>query len=120
MVVSKILLWTGAVMLLHAAYSLQHYRSLIQNLEESTTGISSDVEVVAGSVYKVPPADVWIEMAVAFVVLFVSELTRTGSSLQPVKGIDQKPMIAQPFFSRDFDIYSSRARGFSKGKNLIG
>lgn len=108
---------TGTLLILHAAYSLQHYRSLIQDLEESSSGVSIDVEVTDSSIYRVPPLDVWVEMCLAFGLLLVAELTRPGSSLQPVavmsKGIKQKPMMAAPFVSRDFDIYKSRSRGLA-------
>jgi Membrane magnesium transporter len=116
MVVSKMLMATGTLLLLHAAYSLQHYRSLIQDLEEASTGVSMDVQVTDSTVYRVPPIDVWVEMCLAFGILLVAELTRTGSSLQPVtvsKGVKQKPMMAAPFVSRDFDIYTSRSRGLA-------
>ena len=118
MAVSKLLTATGALLILHAAFSLQHYRSLIQVLEESATGISSEViddGATGSTVYRIPPVDVWLEMLLAFTVLLLSELTRTGSSLQPVSnkgGVPQKPMTAAPFVTRDFDIYSSRGRGF--------
>jgi len=49
MSLSKVLLTTGALLVLHAAYSLQHYRALIQDLEESATGISSEVLLVDSS-----------------------------------------------------------------------
>ena len=113
--VSKILLATGALLILHAAYSLQHYRALIQGIEESATGVSSEVLDGDSNVYRVPPVDVWVEMLLAFSILLLSELTRTGSSLQPVSnrgGVPQKPMMAPPFVTRDFDIYSSRRRAF--------
>lgn len=117
MVFSNILFVTGSLLLLHAAYSLQHYRSLIQDLEEASSGVSMDVEVTDSIVHnRVPPIDVWIELCLAFGVLLVGELTRTGSSLQPVavsRGVKQKPMMAAPFVSRDFDIYTSRSRGFT-------
>jgi len=116
MSVSKILTATGTLLILHAAYSLQHYRSLIQDLEESATGISSEViDDGGGTVYRIPPIDVWIEMLLAFLILLLAELTRTGSSLQPVSnkgGVPQKQMMAAPFVTRDFDIYASRGRGF--------
>ena len=78
-----------------------------------------DVEVTDSTVYRVPPIDVWIELCLAFGILMVAELTRSGSSLQPVavvKGAKHKPMTAPPFVSRDFDIYASRSRGFAKKK----
>lgn len=116
MVVSKILMASGSVLLLHAAYSLQHYRSLIQGLEEATAGVSMDVEVADSAVYRVPPVDVWIELGLAFALLLIAELTHPGSSLQTVaasQGVKQKPMMAAPFVSRDFDIYTSRGRGLA-------
>jgi hypothetical protein len=120
MQVSTILMAMGSLLLLHAAYSLQHYRSLIQDLQEASSGVSIDVEVTHESDstvhQRVPPFDVWIELCLAFGVLLVGELTRTGSSLQPVavgKGVKQKPLMAAPYVSRDFDIYTSRNRGLT-------
>ena len=113
---SKLLTTTGILLILHAAYSLQHYRSLLQDLEESTTGISSDIEAGNGT-HRIPPVDVWVEMLLAFAILLLSELTRTGSSLQPVSnkgGIPRKPMMAAPYVTRHFDIYARRGRGFNR------
>lgn len=115
---SKILTATGALLLLHAAYSLQHYRSLLQDLEESATGISIDVteDTAASSsneYHRIPPTDVYVELLLSFVVLLLSELTRTGSSLQPVLS-PQKPMIAAPYVSRSFDVYTTRSKGLLK------
>jgi Membrane magnesium transporter len=119
MMASNVLLVLGSFVLLHAAYSLQHYRSLIQNLEEAATGVSIDIEVTDSTVYQIPPLDVWIELAAAFVFLLIGEWTRTGSSLQPAavkKGVKQKSLVAPPYVSRDFDIYTSRSRGFATGE----
>lgn len=116
---SKFLAIAGALLMLHAAYSLQHYRLLLQDLEESATGISSDVmmEEATGEAseyyQRIPPLDILIEMILSFVFLLVSELTRTGSSMQPVVS-PQKPMIAAPYVSRSFDIYSTRSKGLLK------
>jgi Membrane magnesium transporter len=124
MVLSLLLLVTGSFVLLHAAYSLQHYRSLIQGLEEAATGVSMDIEVAAGvgadaatTFHRMPPLDVWIELGVAFGLLLLSELIRSGSSLQPAavrKGTRQKSVMAAPYVSRDFDVYASRSRGLVK------
>lgn len=113
----KLLSATGIFLIFHAAYSLQHYRSLIQDMEEAATGVSSDVidsSIESLSIYRIPPLDVWLEMIISFALLLLSELMRTGSSLQPVSkkgGVCQKPMMAAPFVTRDFDIYASRGRG---------
>ena len=134
--ISTLLLVIGCVLILHAAYSLQHYRSLVQDLIESSTGMSIDVEEasavvgdIANSVssvpqllaeptvtYRIPPFDIYVELGMAFVMLLVSEFIRPGSTMQRavvVKGeksiqSQTKPIIGAPFISRDFDIYTTR------------
>lgn len=136
--ISTLLLVIGCVLILHAAYSLQHYRSLVQDLIESSTGISIDVDEasavvgdIANSVssssipqilaeptvtYRIPPFDIYVELGMAFVMLLVSEFIRPGSTMQravAVKGeksiqSQTKPNIGAPFISRDFDIYTTR------------
>jgi uncharacterized membrane protein len=129
--ITQFLMILGCFLVIHAAYSLQHYRSLIQDIVESSTGLSLDVDeasvpvvVVAASesqqqqpiVYNMPPMDIWIELCIAFVLIFISELTRSGSSFQRAvlrKGEKSnqtynKSMMAAAFVSRDFDIYTSR------------
>lgn len=121
---SNALLVAGSLILFHAAYSLQHFRSLIQSLEEASTGVSVDIldaSVMDGTAlhhYRIPPMDVWIELGVAFFLLLIGELTRT--TLLPAavqKGRRQKSLVAAPFVTRDFDIYSSRgSRGFDTAR----
>jgi uncharacterized membrane protein len=129
--ITQFLMILGCFLVIHAAYSLQHYRSLIQDIVESSTGLSLDVDeatapvvVVAASesqqpqpiVYNMPPMDIWIELCIAFVLIFISELTRSGSSFQRAvlrkgeksKQTYNKSMMAAAFVSRDFDIYTSR------------
>ena len=134
--ISTLLLVIGCVLILHAAYSLQHYRSLVQDLIESSTGMSIDVEEasavvgdIANSVssvpqllaeptvtYRIPPFDIYVELGMAFIMLLVSEFIRPGSTMQRavvVKGeksiqSQTKPIIGAPFISRDFDIYTTR------------
>jgi hypothetical protein len=127
----------GCVLVLHAAYSLQHYRSLVQDLIESSTGISIDVDEASTAMgdlatsvsssslphrieptvtYRIPPLDIYVELAMAFIMLLVSEFIRSGSSMQPavfVKGkkskqCSAKPIVGAPFISRDYDIYTTR------------
>ena len=134
--ISQSLLVFGCILILHAAYSLQHYRSLVQDLIESSTGISIDVDeastigdiaksLATSSIpqitepavtYRIPPFDIYVELGIAFVMLLVSEFIRPGSSMQRavvVKGEksiqnQSKPIIGAPFISRDFDIYTTR------------
>lgn len=134
--ISQFLLVLGCALILHAAYSLQHYRSLLQDLIESSTGVSIDVDeastngdisasVMASTIsqvsapaitYRIPPFDIYIELSVAFAMLLVSEFIRPGSSMQKavsVKGEKSKqnqtkPILAAPFISRDYDIYTTR------------
>ena len=136
--ISKLLLCTGCALILHAAYSLQHYRSLVQDLIESSTGISFDVDEASTTIgdmttaavssstlpqlieptltYRIPPLDIYVELGMAFLMLLVSEFLRSGSSMQravSVKGDSTKqslakPIVAAPFISRDYDIYMTR------------
>jgi hypothetical protein len=133
----------GSLLLLHAAYSLQQYRSLVLDWEESTTGISSILEespsihnnknIIETTNVRSIPIDVFLELGLAFVLLLVTELTRTGSSLRPVVAVvsssssskestnhqmtmmkmqpQQRPMMAPAFVQRDFDIYATRGKG---------
>lgn len=110
MELSTILIVFSVVVLFHAAYSMQHYRGLLFDLEEST-GDPLYQELLQ----QPPPLDIWAELVVAFAILFVAELTKSGSSLQPVKGgggQTQKPVVAPSYVTRDFDVYTSRARVF--------
>jgi len=100
----------GTLLLIHAAYSCLHYRSLLQELEDSL------VEDATATAHQIPPVDVYIEVAVGFVVLLTAELIRSGSSLQPVQSgtaaaAKKRPLMAPGFRSRDFDIYSHRCKG---------
>jgi hypothetical protein len=134
----------GSLLLLHAAYSLQQYRSLVLDLEESTTGMSSIVAILEESSsslstnsdtisiesgIRMIPIDVYLELGLAFGLLFLSELMRTGSSLRPVVTVvssssptkdpqrkrqhhhHHRPMMAPAFVTRDFDIYATRGKG---------
>jgi Membrane magnesium transporter len=163
MSLSSILFVLGTILLLHSAYSCLHYRSLVQELEEVASGISSDAfldspivasttgssssgstnannVVIVGnssSTINVPPIDVWIEVIIGFIIILISELVRSGSTLQPVgilsaststgtsnsgSNMSEKPKhqqqhqqrqsIAPLYISRDFDIYYARQRGF--------
>ena len=108
---SSLFLTIGGLILCHAAYSCLHYRELLRDLEDAGyegTGAAA-----------LPPLDVWDEVAVGFLILLGSELTRSGSSLRPVSkrgmsgtGNHQKmtPLAAPTFRSRDFDIYTTRAK----------
>mmetsp|Transcript_10321 Transcript_10321/g.28494 ORF Transcript_10321/g.28494 Transcript_10321/m.28494 type:complete len:110 (+) Transcript_10321:68-397(+) len=103
---SQILLGVGIVVILHSAYSCLHYRELLRDLEETT----DDME------YPLPPLDVWIEVVGGALTILASELVRSGSSLQPITtkqgsgGGKPRPMVAPAYQTRDFDIYTTRAR----------
>ena len=99
---SSLLTATSALLILHAAYSCLHYRNLLTDLEES--GIPTD------AYNTLPPSDVWMEAFLALAILLVGELTRKGSTLQPVvtTGTTKKNIRAPAHRTRDFDIYTSR------------
>jgi hypothetical protein len=115
---SQSLLVVGCVLIVHSAYSLQHYRSLVHDIVESTTGVSLDVEddtSVSSVVYRIPPMDIWIELGIAFALILTSEFTRSGSSFScaivkkgETLGSNNKSIMAAPFMSRDYDIYTTR------------
>ena len=88
----------GSILFFHASYSCLHYRALLNDLEES--GMLLEPQTL-------PPADVVMEVMIAFGLIMVGELVRTGSSLQPVVG-KKRPLMAPAYFSRDFDVYSTR------------
>ena len=105
---STLILTFGALLLCHAAYSCLHYRELLRDLEDAG---------YEGSPGLIPPADVWMEVAAGFVIILGAELTRLGSSLRPVstrekilRGKKMTPLAAPAFRSRDFDIYTTRAK----------
>ena len=101
---SQLLSITGAVLLIHAAYSCMTYRELVQELQESGAQNVPDPET--------PPLDVLIEVAVGFLSLLVAEFTREGSMLRPIRNYQNKfPLAAPVYKTRDFDIYTTRGKG---------
>ena len=124
--ISNSMFVVGTILLIHATYSCLHYRSLVQELQESVIGISSDVlETTMASSnnnvgVSVPPLDVYIEVVIGFFIILLSELIRPGSSLQPVvptaDGKRPKPLVAQPYITRDFDIYTTRGHYLSNNQ----
>ena len=104
---SSLFLTIGGILLCHAAYSCLHYRELLRDLEDA--GYDNEGPTA------IPPADVWAEVAAGFFIILASELTRSGSSLRPVStrgaaATKMTPLAAPPYRSRDFDIYTTRAR----------
>eukprot|EP00536_Pseudo-nitzschia_multiseries_P007336 jgi/Psemu1/17713/gm1.17713_g len=111
----------GALMIVHAAYSCMHYRSLLQDMDllsdaaaavaaagDSTTAESS---ATAETRMMIPPLDVYVELALAFALLLVGELIGMGP-LQSVElsGTERTPLAAPAHRTRDFDIYSNRSK----------
>jgi len=99
----------GTLLLLHAAYSCSHYRELLQQVEESAVDETTLVQLPK------LPLDVWVEVIVGFVLLLCSELVRAGSTLRPVVNTPSsnkkhQPLMAPAYVTRDFDIYSTRAK----------
>jgi Membrane magnesium transporter len=100
--VSVFLSSAGAVLLLHAAYSCMHYRSILQDLD-----LNDDPS------YSIPPVDVYVEVAVSFGMIVLGELIGMGS-LQPVdifaSSKKRKPLMAPAHRTRDFDLYCNRSK----------
>jgi hypothetical protein len=97
---STLLHITGSLLIVHAAYSCLHYRSLLTDLIESG-------QLLEIHDHPLPPADVWMEAILGFGIVFLGELIRPGSSLHPVTGRKQ-PLVAPAYRTRDFDIYTTR------------
>ncbi len=98
--ISFVLKATGALLMLHAAYSCMHYRSILQDLDL--------LEMNAGT-----PGDVYVEVALSFVLIMVGELISMG----PLQSVDvlssqekKQPLVAHPHKTRDFDVYSNRSK----------
>ena len=82
----------GGLLLLHAAYSCLHFRMLQYENSATTT-----------------PKDVYLEAGLGWVLLLVGELTQRA--LYPIQGGKRIQLVAPQYESRDFDIYSTRAKG---------
>jgi hypothetical protein len=105
---SQFLSVAGSLLLLHAAYSCLIYRELVQELQLESGGAQ---EVT------VPPLDVYVEVALGFVSLLLSEFIREASLLRPIQSYQSSssknntPLMAAVYMTREFDIYATRARG---------
>ena len=98
----------GAFLMLHAAYSCMHYRSLLQDLDLLDTTSES-------------PLDVYVEVGLAFFLILIGELMSMGplSSVEVVfdnatssttNTKKKTPLAAHPHKTRDFDVYSNRSK----------
>jgi hypothetical protein len=93
---------TGVFLMIHSAYSCMHYRSLLQDMDL----------LQHGKQYPIPPMDVYLEVAVSFVMILLGELLSMGK-LQSVDVFSsqstRKPLVAPLYRTRDFDIYNQRS-----------
>jgi Membrane magnesium transporter len=107
---STVALTLSIVLILHAAFSLQHYRALMQDILEDN--VVDGVAMMTHNNHHIAiPLDVWLELGLGYGVLVLSELSR--GSMKPVlsKGKRPRPIVAPAFVTRDFDIYTTRGRG---------
>jgi hypothetical protein len=130
------LMTISIILLFHAAYSCLHYRELLRDLDvepvplvsifsTTTTAMlsSSSSSLVDVPPVLLPPFDVWMEVMLSFFILLLSEMIRTESKLYPLNTqqnyvsssrkngrpiVVHQPLIAPPYHSRDFDIYTTR------------
>ena len=126
--ISFFLKGTGAILMLHAAYSCMHYRSILQDLDLVTTSSSGsdgqhqdETETSSSSsseTMMIPPIDVYIEVVVAFVLILLGELYGIGSlqsvelvvSAENENEVKRKSLTAPAYRTRDFDIYNNRSK----------
>ena len=93
---ATVLTSTGMLLILHAAFSCQQYRSLVTDL---------------GDAYSVPPVDVVAEIGLAFLLCLAGQLVGVGSLL-PIKG--GRKLMAPAYVTRDFDKYSHLKQALAK------
>jgi hypothetical protein len=110
------LTWIGSLLMLHAAFSCLHYRSILSDLDLDESTADADYR------FPIPPMDVVAEVGIAFFIVLLGELATIGS-LQPVEVIttsksggngsskQRRPFQAPAYRSRDFDIYAKRGKG---------
>lgn len=100
--ISLFLSSVGAIVMLHAACSCMHFRSILQ-----------DLDLQDDPTYSIPPMDVYAEVAVSFGMILLGELISIGS-LQPVdifaSTTKRKPLVAPAYRTRDFDVYFNRSK----------
>jgi hypothetical protein len=92
----------GSVLMVHAAYSCLHYRSILQDLDLEES-------------FAIPPADVYIEVGISFGVLLLGQLLGAGT-FQSVEVFakHRRPLVAPVYRTRDFDIYEHRSKVIQK------
>ena len=127
--ISFFLKGTGAILMLHAAYSCMHYRSILQDLDLVTTSSSgsgsdgqhpdeTETSSSSSETMMIPPIDVYIEVVVAFVLILLGELYGIGSlqsvelvvSAENENEVKRKSLTAPAYRTRDFDIYNTRSK----------
>ena len=93
---SSLLTALGFTLVVHAAYSALHYRSLLQDL---------DLE----EAMSIPPSDVYVEIGAAFFLLLAAELLKSASFQRvEITHGKRRSLVAPGYKTRDFDIYKSR------------
>ena len=123
--ISFFLKGTGAILMLHAAYSCMHYRSILQDLDLVATSSSgsdgqhqdeTETSSSSSETMMIPPIDVYIEVVIAFLLILLGELYGIGS-LQSVElvvsaenEVKRKSLVAPAYRTRDFDIYNNRSK----------
>jgi hypothetical protein len=112
--ISLFLKGTGAVLMLHAAYSCMHYRSILQDLDLVTTSSSgSDGQHQDGTTTEtdtseetetmmIPPIDVYFEVVLAFILILLGELIGIGS-LQSVELVPSSSSSSSSSSSEKYD-----------------
>ena len=124
--ISFFLKGTGAILMLHAAYSCMHYRSILQDLDLVATSSSgsdgqhqdeTETSSSSSETMMIPPIDVYIEVVIAFLLILLGELYGIGS-LQSVElvvsaeneVVKRKSLVAPAYRTRDFDMYNNRSK----------
>ena len=101
---SSLLSGFALALMLHAAYSCLHYRSILQ-----------DLEIEDSDLYPIPPMDVRVEVVLSFVMFLIAELVGAGTfqSVEVVvkeSAAKRRPLMAPIYRTRDFDLYENRSK----------
>jgi hypothetical protein len=88
----------GFLLMIHAAYSCLHYRSILKDLDLEES-------------FAIPPMDVYVEVGISFAALLLGQLWGVGSFQSvDVFAKSHRPLVAPVYRTRDFDIYEHRSK----------
>mmetsp|Transcript_23513 Transcript_23513/g.66531 ORF Transcript_23513/g.66531 Transcript_23513/m.66531 type:complete len:97 (-) Transcript_23513:108-398(-) len=86
---------TSILLMLHAAYSCLHYRTIYEDMFDLQLKI---------------PIDIYIEIGISFTLLLINELMTMGKFQTVTIQADHQRLDAPTYMTRNFDIYTHRGK----------